>query len=66
MRGADAVSYTHLLLSRYYDPQTGRYLNADGFVSTGQGILGHNMFAYCGNNPVNRSDPSGDSWLRCV
>jgi len=28
-------------------------------VSTGQGLLGNNMFAYCNNNPVNYSDPSG-------
>ena len=45
--------------SRYYDPNTGRFLNADGLVSTGQGLNGCNMFAYCGNNPVVRSDPSG-------
>ena len=37
----------------------GRFLNADAFASTGQGLLGNNMFAYCGNNPVNCSDPSG-------
>ncbi len=49
----------YYLQSRYYDPETGRFLNADGFVSTGQEILGHNMFAYCGNNPVNRFDPNG-------
>lgn len=37
----------------------GRFLNADVFASTGQGILGNNMFAYCLNNPVNRIDISG-------
>ena len=31
-------------------------------MSTGQGVLGNNMFAYCGNNPVNRADKSGKSW----
>ena len=45
--------------SRYYDPCLGRFINADGYVSTGQGFLGHNMFAYCGNNPVMYYDPSG-------
>jgi len=34
-------------------------LNADGLVSTGQGMLSHNMFAYCANNPVVFKDPSG-------
>ena len=41
----------------------GRFINADALVSTGQGILGNNMFAYCGNNPVNCSDPTGTSWI---
>ena len=31
-------------------------------MSTGQGVLGCNMFAYCGNNPVNRVDPTGQFW----
>ena len=46
-------------MNRYYDPEVGRFINPDGYVSTGQGILGNNMFAYCGNNPVNFSDYSG-------
>lgn len=49
----------YYLNSRYYDPKTGRFINADSYVSTGQGIVGYNMFAYCGNNPVNMSDPMG-------
>ena len=45
--------------SRYYDPELGRFINADSYASTGQGILGNNMFAYCRNNPVCRIDISG-------
>ena len=37
----------------------GRFINADALVSTGQGVLGNNMFAYCGNNPVCRRDDTG-------
>ena len=37
----------------------GRFINADALVSTGQGLLGNNMFAYCRNNPVSRKDPTG-------
>ena len=49
----------YYLQSRYYDPEIGRFINADAFVSTGQGLLSNNMFAYCGNDPVNKYDPSG-------
>jgi len=49
----------YYLQSRYYDPNTGRFLNADALISTGQGLLGNNMFAYCNDNPTNGADPSG-------
>ena len=32
--------------SRYYDPNFGRWINADEYVSTGQDFIGYNMFAY--------------------
>ena len=53
----------YYLQSRYYDPTIGRYINRDCFASTGQGIIGFNMFAYCGNNPIRATDPSGASFL---
>ena len=59
----DTETGLYYLNSRYYDPQVGRFLNADGFVSTGQGLLGSNMFAYCGNNPVIRVDYCGNCWI---
>lgn len=40
----------------------GRFINADDYPSTGQGLTGNNMFAYCGNDPVNRNDESGTLW----
>jgi len=49
----------YYLQSRYYDPFLKRFINADGYVSTGQGVLGNNMFAYCLNNPINYFDLSG-------
>ena len=39
---------------------------ADAFVSTGQGVLGHNMFAYCQNNPVINSDPTGELLIEAL
>ena len=59
----DEETNWYYLQSRYYDPELGRFINADGYVSTGQGVLGNNMFAYCGNNPVNRADDSGQFWV---
>ena len=52
--------------SRYYNPQWGRFINADGLVATGQGLTGNNMFAYCGNNPVNCADPTGEFAISTV
>lgn len=37
----------------------GRFLNADVYVSTGQGLPGYNMFAYCLNDPVSHKDDQG-------
>ena len=39
-------------------------MNADGYASTGEGFLGYNMFAYCGNDPLNRADMTGASWAK--
>ena len=61
----------YYLQSRYYNPDWGRFINADVAVSTGQGLLGNNMFSYCLNNPTNGCDPCGtcfhrlDFWNDC-
>ena len=57
----DAETELYYLHSRYYDPEVGRFINADAFASTGQGILGANMFAYCGNEPISCRDSGGYS-----
>ena len=49
----------YYLQSRYYDPEVKRFINADGLISTGTGVMGYNMYAYCNNNSVNLVDPSG-------
>ncbi len=54
----DTETSLYYLQSRYYDPDTGRFISADGQLN--EGVLGYNMFAYCENNPINGSDPNGD------
>lgn len=48
--------------SRYYSPEWGRFINADDTslleLTTGN-IHGANLFAYCGNDPINDIDPNG-------
>ena len=59
----DVETGFYYLQSRYYDPANRRFINADVYASTGQGFVGTNMFAYCGNNPVKRSDPTGEVYV---
>ena len=61
----DADLGLYYLNSRYYDSNTGRFINADGYVSTGQGLIGYNMYTYCNNNPVMYVDYYGElpQWL---
>ena len=37
----------------------GRFFNVDAQLNPQVGLLGFNMFAYCGNNPVMGYDPTG-------
>ena len=37
----------------------GRFINADVYATTGVGLLGNNMFAYCNNNSVSLVDTTG-------
>ncbi len=58
----DTETGFYYVSSRYYDPEVGRWINADNQLSTGSDLTGMNLFAYCGNNPVNRNDPTGEAW----
>ena len=49
----------YYLNSRYYDPETGRFINAD-LVVDNRGLTTPNLFQYCANNPVNFADVNGN------
>ena len=50
----------YYLMTRYYDPQTGRFINADTIEYLDpKTINGLNLYAYCGDNPIMYVDPTG-------
>ena len=58
----DVESRLYYLNTRYYDPEIGRFINADEITildETQSQIHGLNLYMYCGNNPVGMIDPSG-------
>lgn len=56
----DEETGLYYLNSRYYNPQWGRFISADGQLN--DDLLGNNQFAYCGNNPTTREDDGGRAW----
>ncbi|URZ04113.1 RHS repeat-associated core domain-containing protein [Clostridium felsineum] len=58
----DSETGLYYLQSRYYNPEWGRFVNADTEGGSIGELLSHNVFAYCGNNPVNTLDSNGQSW----
>ena len=66
----DTETGLYYLNSRYYNPEFGRFINADdiGYLGADGSPLSYNLFAYCMNNPVNRFDVNGNwsmpNWLK--
>ncbi len=61
----DSETKLYYLQSRYYNPEWGRFLNADGFgvvTTSPMTLTDQNLFAYCDNNPIMRMDASGALW----
>jgi RHS repeat-associated protein len=51
----DATTGLYSFRARWYDSQTGRFVSEDPIRLSG----GINMYAFAGENPVNRTDPMG-------
>ena len=58
----DEETGLYYLNSRYYDPETGRFISPDSLKYLEPTYNnGLNLYAYCLNNPVRYSDPTGCS-----
>ena len=68
----DTETGFYYVSSRYYDPEIGRWINADDVecLGTEGEFISYNLFAYCLNNPVNRTDMNGNwslpNWAKVV
>ena len=48
------------LRARYYQPEVGRFLTRDSYTGEEDEPLSLHLYTYCGNDSVNRIDPSGN------
>ena len=63
----DEETGLYYLNSRYYDPETGRFISPDSLkYLEPETCNGLNLYAYCGNNPVMFVDPTGHSLLAFI
>ena len=61
----DKESGFYYLNSRYYDPAIGRFITADKLSTlkaSSFNLTDKNLYAYCDNNPVTRTDDGGMFW----
>ena len=66
----DTETELYYIANRYYNPETGRFINADDidYLGADGSLLSYNLFTYCMNNPLNRYDNNGNwsmpNWLK--
>ena len=61
----DTETRLYYVNSRYYDPAVKRFVSSDDSIistATPEALTDKNLFAYCDNNPVTRSDGKGNIW----
>ena len=54
----DEETGLYYLRSRYYNPQWGRFVNADSLIVS-ENAISQNLFRYCKNSPISRKDTNG-------
>lgn len=56
----DIETQLYYLQSRYYDPEIGRFINADDVdILLSNDYKNSNLFCYCYNEPINNQDRMG-------
>ena len=57
----DADFGFYYLNSRYYDSNTCRFISPDdvSYLGANEDLISYNLYAYCSNNPIACTDPSG-------
>lgn len=50
--------------ARLYDPALGRFLSTDPLISHPGSTQSINPYTYVENNPLNKTDPTGESSMR--
>lgn len=56
----DKETNLYYLNDRYYNPEFGRFINADGVINGTKDIRGYNLYAYCANDFINGRDENGN------
>ena len=60
----DVETGLYYLKTRYYDPETCRFINMDSIeYADHETVNGLNLYAYCNNNPIIFVDPIGTAIL---
>lgn len=60
----DSSTGLQYLRARYYDSSQGRFTTKDTLLGSIEKPITLNLYTYCGNNPLNITDPSGHGWWK--
>jgi RHS repeat-associated protein len=59
--GEEAEAGLYYYNARWYDPEVGRFIQADSIIPEPGNPLAWDRYSYANNNPLNYTDPSGHS-----
>ena len=60
----DAEIGMYYLQSRFYNPEVGRFVNADKYIAANDDQSAYMLYSYCGNCPIDRCDVVGFFWKK--